>query len=49
MNDVWVNEISSRYIELFEKVTGRKFVKASYEKVLSEVETAIQNELQKMN
>jgi len=49
MNDEWVNEISSRYIELFEKVTGRKFVKASYEKVLSEVETAIQNELQKMN
>jgi len=49
MSDEWVNEISSRYIELFEKVTGRKFVKASYEKVLSDVETAIQNELQKMN
>lgn len=26
MNDEWVETISARYIELFEKVTGRKFV-----------------------
>ncbi len=49
MSDEWVNEISSRYIELFEKVTGKKFIKANYATVLSDVETAIKNELQKMN
>jgi phosphoribosylaminoimidazole-succinocarboxamide synthase len=49
MSDEWVNEISSRYIELFEKVTGRKFVKASYDSILADVEKAIQSELQKMN
>ncbi len=27
MNDEWVKEISDRYIELYEKVTGEKFVK----------------------
>jgi phosphoribosylaminoimidazole-succinocarboxamide synthase len=27
MNDGWVKEISDRYIELYEKVTGEKFVK----------------------
>ena len=26
MSDAWVNEISARYIQLFEKVTGQKFV-----------------------
>jgi phosphoribosylaminoimidazole-succinocarboxamide synthase len=49
MSDEWVNEISSRYIELFEKVTGRKFMKASYDSILADVEKAIQSELQKMN
>ena len=29
MSDEWVNEISNRYIELYEKVTGSKFVKSS--------------------
>jgi phosphoribosylaminoimidazole-succinocarboxamide synthase len=27
MNDAWINEISERYIELYEKVTGLTFVK----------------------
>jgi phosphoribosylaminoimidazole-succinocarboxamide synthase len=26
MSDAWINTISARYIELYEKVTGRKFV-----------------------
>ena len=26
MSDAWINEISSRYIELYEKVIGEKFV-----------------------
>jgi phosphoribosylaminoimidazole-succinocarboxamide synthase len=29
MSEEWVNEISNRYIELYEKVTGEKFVKQS--------------------
>lgn len=29
MNEAWVNEISDRYIELYEKVTGEKFVKTT--------------------
>jgi phosphoribosylaminoimidazole-succinocarboxamide synthase len=27
MNEAWTTEISERYIELYEKVTGKKFVK----------------------
>ena len=45
MKDTWVNEISSRYIELFEKVTGRAFIKADYTHVLADVEKAILAEL----
>jgi phosphoribosylaminoimidazole-succinocarboxamide synthase len=48
MSDEWVNEISVRYIELFEKVTGRKFVKSNYDKVMEDVETAISDALEKM-
>src|SRR6185436_18557236 len=29
MSDEWINEISARYIELYEKVTGKKFQRAS--------------------
>ena len=47
MGDTWVNEISSRYIELFEKVTGKTFVKAPYKNMLQDVETAILHELKK--
>lgn len=38
MNDEWIEEISGRYIELFEKVTGQKFNKASGDSVLSRIE-----------
>ncbi len=31
MSDTWVNSISERYIELFEKVTGTAFVRQNYE------------------
>lgn len=47
MNDAWVNEISERYIELYEKVTGKKFIKANTEGLLTEVENAINRELEK--
>jgi phosphoribosylaminoimidazole-succinocarboxamide synthase len=45
MSDLWVNEISDRYIELYEKVTGKKFVKANSQNLLVEVELAINNAL----
>jgi phosphoribosylaminoimidazole-succinocarboxamide synthase len=45
MSDEWVNEISSRYIELYEKVTGNKFVKANYESILNNIEVAVNNYL----
>lgn len=45
MSDEWVEEISNRYIELYEKVTGKKFVKANNNNLLSEVETAISKAL----
>jgi phosphoribosylaminoimidazole-succinocarboxamide synthase len=48
MSDEWINEISARYIELYEKVTGKKFVKANTENILSEVETAINTALAKL-
>lgn len=41
MSDEWVNEISERYIELYEKVTGKKFRKSSYDHILKDVEEAI--------
>ena len=47
MSDEWVNEISSRYIELYEKVTGNKFVKANYETILKDMEVAVNGYLTK--
>ena len=47
MSDEWVNTISNRYIELFEKIIGQKFLPEK----LSESETAerINNVLEKMD
>lgn len=41
MSDEWVNQISERYIELFEKVTGKKFEKDYSEDILGRVEANI--------
>lgn len=41
MSEEWINEISARYIELYEKVTGKSFTKANYSNILSDVERAI--------
>ena len=38
MTDEWLNVISARYIELFEKVTGKKFEKPTDENILSRIE-----------
>jgi len=41
MSDAWLEEISNRYIELFEKVTGDSFIKQDYSNVESRVESNI--------
>ena len=41
MSDSFVNEISERYIELFEKITGKEFVKADSEDILWRIELNI--------
>ena len=45
MSDEWVNQISERYIELFEKVTGKKFEKDNSDDILKRVENNINNYL----
>ena len=45
MSDEWIIQISERYIELFEKVSGKKFEKDASEDVLKRVETNINNYL----
>ncbi len=47
MTDVWINEISDRYIELFEKVTGQTFVKHNTQNIGQEIEEAIISYLKK--
>lgn len=41
MTDEVVNNITNRYIELYEKITGEQFVKRNYENVLDEIEANI--------
>ncbi len=43
MTDEWVNEISERYIELYENITGEKFIRSDVANVLSRLETNITN------
>jgi phosphoribosylaminoimidazole-succinocarboxamide synthase len=45
MSDEWINEISARYIELYEKVTGKKFIKSDYSNIQEDVEKAIVSSL----
>ncbi len=48
MSESWINEISARYIELYEKVTGKKFVRSDYSHIQQDVEAAILNALKKL-
>ncbi len=41
MSEAWINEISERYIELYEKVTGDTFVKHPTEEIAARVENNI--------
>ena len=45
MSDEWVYQISERYIELFERVTGKKFEKDDSGDILKRVENNINNYL----
>lgn len=45
MPDEFVKQVSQRYIELFEKVTGQEFIKASYENIESRIESNVLNAL----
>lgn len=49
MSEEWVNQISERYIELFEQVTGKKFVKNISDNILSRVEENVNNYLKSLN
>ena len=45
MSDEWVTEISNRYIELFEKVTGKVFEKAQNDSILQRIENNVKHYL----
>jgi len=45
MSAEWINEISERYIELYEKVAGEKFVKNPLENIAARIEKNVTNAL----
>ncbi|UKJ06030.1 phosphoribosylaminoimidazolesuccinocarboxamide synthase [Solitalea lacus] len=47
MTDSIVNSISERYIELYENITGEKFIKDNSSDILTRVETNVNNFIQK--
>ena len=49
MSDAFVNEISDRYIELYENITGEKFIRSDTSYILSRIEKNILNFLSASN
>ncbi len=47
MSDEYVNSVSDRYIELFEKVTGKKFERQDYSNAHERIENAVRGFIQK--
>ena len=45
MTDEFVNEISERYIELYEKITGESFIKEDISNINNRIEQNIQHYL----
>jgi phosphoribosylaminoimidazole-succinocarboxamide synthase len=41
MSDEWLEQISARYIELYEQVTGKKFERQDYTHAESRMEDAV--------
>ncbi len=48
MSDEWIEQISQRYIELYEKLTGEKFIRTDNSDVLARVERNVVSELSKL-
>ena len=48
MSNEWINTISSRYVELFEKVTGEKFVMTEERSVLQRIESNFMKSLNRV-
>ena len=46
MNDAFVESVSERYIELYEKITGETFVRSDVSDILKRVESNINNFLE---
>ncbi|MFA5325415.1 MAG: phosphoribosylaminoimidazolesuccinocarboxamide synthase, partial [Bacteroidales bacterium] len=49
MSEERVNIISDRYIELYTKITGKEFVKESYDDIYIRIEENIKNMLLRLN
>ena len=49
MTDEFVDSVTNRYIELFEQITGNKFVKGDYENIESRIEKNTNNYLDSLN
>lgn len=45
MSDEWIGQISERYIELYEKVTGEPFVRSSYEGIREHIHQSVERAL----
>ena len=48
MTDEFVNSVSERYIELYEKITGERFVKADTDDILDRIENNVKNMLARL-
>ncbi len=48
MSEAWINEISERYIELFEKVTGQIFVRHNSSNAMADIEEKVNAALEKI-
>ncbi|TRZ75797.1 MAG: phosphoribosylaminoimidazolesuccinocarboxamide synthase, partial [Bacteroidetes bacterium] len=47
MTESWVNQISERYIELYENIIGEKFIRSDVSNVHSRVETNVRAWIEK--
>lgn len=43
MDETFIESVSSRYIELYEQITGTRFEKRSYEHITEQIETSVNN------
>jgi phosphoribosylaminoimidazole-succinocarboxamide synthase len=49
MSEEWTNEISARYIELYEKVIGKPFIKTASANLMQDIHTCIGQNLEELN